>query len=308
MGERKVTNKYFPPDFDPSKLGRKSGKNKDKKKRDDVRAMLPFSCQCNACNMFLYRGKKFNSRKEFTGETYLGIKILRLFFKCPGCGQQMTFLTDPENADYKMERGGRRLFEAKGQSSHQIIDDGTGGDGSGSKDDSAKSKVDALAELEKRAQKSKEDMEELDMLEEIKARNLRNKRIDVASFLKEKYESPADGTEAAKALAEEEAHDSLVAKQAFLSAKRKMADAESVSRLEKGSQQSFAASFSSKGGPSVSAGRSSHSALRGLVKRRKIIVKDSATEKSPVPPKVLTTSTAAPLDFLSMYGDDSDSD
>ena len=72
----------------------------------------------------------------------------------------MTFLTDPETADYKMERGGRRLFEAKGQSSHQMVD----GE-SNSTDDSAMSKVDTLAELEKRAQKSKEDMEELDQLD-----------------------------------------------------------------------------------------------------------------------------------------------
>ena len=96
MGERKVTNKYIPPDFDPAKLARgRKGRNKDKKKRDDVRAMLPFSIQCNACKSYLYRGKKFNSRKEFTGETYIGVKILRLYVKCPTCASQITFKTDP---------------------------------------------------------------------------------------------------------------------------------------------------------------------------------------------------------------------
>ena len=91
MGERKPQNKYIPPDFDPAKLkiGRKK-RNKDKKKRDDVRAMLPFSCQCTNCKSYLYRGKKFNSRKEFTGDTYLGVKILRLYIKCPTCSNQIT--------------------------------------------------------------------------------------------------------------------------------------------------------------------------------------------------------------------------
>ena len=107
MGERKAQNKYIPNDFDPSKLGKRKKGDKDKNKRNDVRAMLPFSCQCSECQSFLYRGKKFNSRKEPTGENYLGIKIWRLLFKCPTCGQQITFLTDPENSDYKMERLGK---------------------------------------------------------------------------------------------------------------------------------------------------------------------------------------------------------
>jgi hypothetical protein len=43
MSERKVLNKYFPPDFDPSKIPR--GK-KAKNKQQVVRLMAPFSMKC----------------------------------------------------------------------------------------------------------------------------------------------------------------------------------------------------------------------------------------------------------------------
>ena len=74
MGERKVLNKYIPSDFDPSISIR------TKKKKDGavpVRMMLPFSVQCSTCNTFLYRGTKFNSKKEpMSGPNgrYLGIQ------------------------------------------------------------------------------------------------------------------------------------------------------------------------------------------------------------------------------------------
>lgn len=55
MGERKVLNKYFPPDFDPALLPKRLGPGKLVVK---VRVMLPFSCQCADCGNFIYRGTK----------------------------------------------------------------------------------------------------------------------------------------------------------------------------------------------------------------------------------------------------------
>lgn len=43
MSERKVIQKYFPPDFDPSKIPR--GK-RAKNKQQVVRLMAPFSMKC----------------------------------------------------------------------------------------------------------------------------------------------------------------------------------------------------------------------------------------------------------------------
>jgi len=77
MSERKVLNKYYPPDFDPSKLPRlRRPKNFNYK----VRLMAPFSMRCNTCGEWIYKGTKFNATKEDAqGEKYLGIQIYRLF-------------------------------------------------------------------------------------------------------------------------------------------------------------------------------------------------------------------------------------
>lgn len=75
MGERKVLNKYYPPDFDPSKIPRiKKAADQQAK----VRLMAPFSMRCTTCGEWIAKGKKFNARKESAqGEIYLGIQIFR---------------------------------------------------------------------------------------------------------------------------------------------------------------------------------------------------------------------------------------
>ena len=83
MAERKVLVKYFPPDFDPSKLGKAT---RSTGKQDCVRMMLPMSVRCNTCGNFLYIGTKFNMRKETCHDIdYLGVKVFRFYFKCTCC-------------------------------------------------------------------------------------------------------------------------------------------------------------------------------------------------------------------------------
>ena len=111
MGERKVLNKYIPPDFDPSRIPR-SKKKDGKQTQSKSRMMLPMSICCNTCGNYITKGTKFNSRKEDAlGEEYLGLKVFRFYFRCSRCSAEIVMKTDPKNADYVMEQGAKRNYE-----------------------------------------------------------------------------------------------------------------------------------------------------------------------------------------------------
>ncbi|OCH95206.1 DUF572-domain-containing protein [Obba rivulosa] len=167
MSERKVLNKYFPPDFDPSLIPRRK---QPKNSQQVVRLMAPFSMRCNTCGEYIYKGKKFNARKETVeGEDYYGIKIFRFYIKCTLCSAEITFKTDPKNTDYTAEHGASRNFEPW-------------------REEKAVEEEDRLAKLEEeennpmkalenRTVDSKREMDILDALQDIRARNARNERV-----------------------------------------------------------------------------------------------------------------------------------
>ncbi|TDL23612.1 DUF572-domain-containing protein [Rickenella mellea] len=199
MSERKVLNKYIPPDFDPSLIPRRSG---PRNSQQVVRLMAPFSMRCNTCGEYIYKGKKFNARKETVeGDDYYGIKIFRFYIKCTLCSAEITFKTDPKNTDYQAEHGASRNFEPW-------------------RDEEVNQEEDRLAKLEEeennpmkvlenRTTDSKREMDILDALQDIRARNARNERVatghetvDLIERLgKEEIE---DDEEREKRLAEEE--------------------------------------------------------------------------------------------------------
>ncbi|KAG8715922.1 hypothetical protein FRC11_012989 [Ceratobasidium sp. 423] len=204
MAERKVLNKYYPPDFDPSKIPRRSG---PKNSQQVVRLMAPFSMRCNTCGEFIYKGKKFNARKETVeGETYYGIRIFRFYIKCTLCSAEITFKTDPKNTDYVAEHGAQRNFEPW-------------------REESAVEEEDRLARLEEeennpmkalenRTVDSKREMDILDALQDIRARNARNERVgisDAEKTLQARIE--VDPEEEKKRLEEEE--DELLVREVF---------------------------------------------------------------------------------------------
>ena len=167
MSERKVLNKYYPPDFDPSKLTKVK---RAKEKQDNVRMMLPMSVRCNTCGNFMYIGTKFNMRKETCNdEDYLGIKVFRFYFKCSRCYAEITMKTDPKNHDYVCENGATRNYEPWRDIQHAetVL-----------KAKRALEDSDAMKNLENRTYDSKREMAILDALEEVKQLNRRLSKVN----------------------------------------------------------------------------------------------------------------------------------
>eukprot|EP00955_Chlamydomonas_euryale_P012872 138953-Chlamydomonas_euryale.AAC.1 len=70
------------------------------------------SVRCNTCGNFMYKGTKFNTRMEdVAGETYLGLKIFRFYYRCPNCAAEFCMKTDPQSTDYVLEGGATRNYE-----------------------------------------------------------------------------------------------------------------------------------------------------------------------------------------------------
>ncbi|KAI9474814.1 CWC16 protein, partial [Zychaea mexicana] len=215
MSERKVLNKYFPPNFDPSQIPRQK---RPKDQQHKVRLMAPFSMRCESCGEYIYKGKKFNARKETVeGEIYLNIKIFRFYIRCPRCSAEITFKTDPKNTDYIAELGASRNFEPW-----------RGEDEEGKPEEEEEEVDDPMKALENRTLDSKREMEILDALDEIRLRNARSERVDVDDVL-ERF-TMVDKSALEQRLEQESLEDEQHATEAFQSGDgervRKLADGE----------------------------------------------------------------------------------
>lgn len=182
MSERKVLNKYYPPDFDPSKIPRmKLAKNR----QYTVRLMAPFNMRCATCGEYIYKGKKFNARKEdVENEDYLGIRIYRFYIKCTRCLQEISFKTDPRNTDYEIEAGATRNFMAL-----KLAEEQAKREEEEQKEEEANN---PMKLLEYRTEQSKQEIELLESLEELKELNRRQRAVDYEGMLKQYQPETAD--------------------------------------------------------------------------------------------------------------------
>nr|RLV76521.1 hypothetical protein DV515_00016895 [Chloebia gouldiae] len=175
MSERKVLNKYYPPDFDPAKIPKLK---LPKDRQYVVRLMAPFNMRCKTCGEYIYKGKKFNARKETVqNESYLGLPIFRFYIKCTRCLAEITFKTDPENTDYTMEHGATRNFQAE-----KLLEEE---EKRMQKEREEEELNNPMKVLENRTKDSKLEMEVLENLQELKELNQRQANVDFEAMLKQ---------------------------------------------------------------------------------------------------------------------------
>lgn len=196
MADRKALNHYYPPDFDPSKIPRRK---QAKDAQQTVRLMAPFSMRCLSCGEYIYKGKKFNARKELViGQDYYGIKIFRFYIKCTQCSAEITFKTDPKNADYTAEHGASRNFiptkdedqEENGENGELLTEEEK------LERKLEKMEGDPMKQLETRTLDSRREMEILDALQDIRTRNARLERVDTETVLARLHSAKEGGVRA----------------------------------------------------------------------------------------------------------------
>ncbi|XP_071354270.1 splicing factor YJU2 [Trachinotus anak] len=175
MSERKVLNKYYPPDFDPSKIPKLK---LPKDRQYVVRLMAPFNMRCKTCGEYIYKGKKFNARKETVqNELYMGLPIFRFYIKCTRCLAEITFKTDPENTDYAMEHGATRNFQAE-----KLIEEEEKRIQQEREEEELNN---PMKVLENRTKDSKMEMEVLENLQELKELNQRQAQVDFEGMIEQ---------------------------------------------------------------------------------------------------------------------------
>lgn len=215
MSERKVLNKYIPPNFDPARIPKRQG---PKNAQHTVRLMAPFSMRCSTCHEYIYKGRKFNARKEPTGTFYLTIRIFRFYIRCPQCGAEITYTTDPEKADYQCEAGATRNFEPwreeKAEEERAAL----------------RRKLEEthnpMKALENKTFDAKRELELMEALDEIRTRNARLERVDADAIFErvanEDVSSQlASDQEALRTRQREQEEEDAMVRDAFAAAQRR---------------------------------------------------------------------------------------
>jgi len=120
MAERKATNKYYPPEWSPSKgsLNSFRGQHPLRKRARKlsegilvIRFEMPFNVWCLGCKRHIAKGVRFNAEKMRTG-AYFSTPIYQFSFKCPSCAHRIVVRTDPQHTEYVVTEGARRQYRA----------------------------------------------------------------------------------------------------------------------------------------------------------------------------------------------------
>uniref|UniRef100_A0A1B6DGS5 Uncharacterized protein n=1 Tax=Clastoptera arizonana TaxID=38151 RepID=A0A1B6DGS5_9HEMI len=116
MGERKGTNKYYPPDYDPGAgglnkfLGTHALRERARKLHLGIliiRFELPYNIWCEGCKNHIGMGVRYNAEKKKIG-MYYSTPVYQFRMKCHLCNNHFEIKTDPANLDYIIVSGARR--------------------------------------------------------------------------------------------------------------------------------------------------------------------------------------------------------
>ncbi|XP_073443474.1 probable splicing factor YJU2B [Dendrobates tinctorius] len=120
MGERKGTNKYYPPDFDPAKHGSLNRYRNSHPLRERARKLsqgiliirfeMPYNIWCDGCKNHIGMGVRYNAEKKKVGNYYT-TPIYRFRMKCHLCVNYIEMQTDPASCDYVIVSGAQRKEE-----------------------------------------------------------------------------------------------------------------------------------------------------------------------------------------------------
>ncbi|KFA47065.1 hypothetical protein S40293_04634 [Stachybotrys chartarum IBT 40293] len=181
MSERKVLQKYYPADFDPREITRRKGPKQTGPRIQTVRLMAPFSMKCTTCGEFIYKGRKFNARKETpTDEKYLNIQIFRFHIRCTRCSAEITFRTDPKSNDYAVVKGAVRNLEPwrNRVAEEESVEDRLNRLEREEAEAAGEEEKNAMADLEAKNADARREMAAADALDEIRQRNARIHRSE----------------------------------------------------------------------------------------------------------------------------------
>lgn len=172
MSERKVLNKYYPPDYDPSKIPRVKKKNK----QNDVRIMAPFNMKCNTCGNYIANATKFNAKKETVeDETYNNLMIFRFYIKCPRCMAPIIFRTNLKDQGYEVEHGATENFMALKMAERQAKEEAEA--------EEEEEKINPMKHLENRTKASRQQMEASEQIQNLRSIKYRYNSISIDSVI-----------------------------------------------------------------------------------------------------------------------------
>lgn len=111
MGERKGTNLYYPPDYDPRVgglnkfLGTHALRERARKIHMGIliiRFEMPYNIWCDGCGNHIGMGVRYNAEKKKIG-MYYSTPVYQFRMKCHLCDNHFEIKTDPAVSDNDIE-------------------------------------------------------------------------------------------------------------------------------------------------------------------------------------------------------------